>query len=132
MKLLVTGGAGFIDTNFIRYWLRHHSDDTVVNLDLLTYAGNISNLTDIATYYPKRYTFAHGDIHDSVFVESVLQKEVPDVIVNFAAESHNSRAILHPRRFCETNVMGTQVLLDAARKYRCATVSSYLYMRSLW
>ena len=117
MKLLVTGGAGFIGTNFIRYWLRHHSDDVIVNLDLLTYAGNITNLTDIATYYPKRSTFAHGDIHDSVFVESVLQKEVPDVIVNFAAESHNSRAILHPRRFFETNVMGTQGLLDAARKY---------------
>ena len=116
MKLLVTGGAGFIGTNFIRYWLRHHPDDAIVNLDLLTYAGNIANLRDIAARYRGRYTFAHGDILDSGFVESVLHKEAPDVIVNFAAESHNSRAILHPRRFFETNVMGAQVLLDAARK----------------
>ena len=118
MKLLVTGGAGFIGTNFIRYWLRHYSNDAVINLDRLTYAGDLSNLTDIAeTHYPKRYKFAHGDILDSTFVEDVLKTEHPDVIVNFAAESHNSRAILHPRRFFETNVMGTQVLLDAARHY---------------
>ena len=118
MKLLVTGGAGFIGTNFIRYWLRHYSNDAVINLDRLTYAGDLSNLTDIAeTHYPKRYKFAHGDILDSTFVEDVLKTEHPDVIVNFAAESHNSRAILHPRRFFETNVMGTQVLLDAVRQY---------------
>lgn len=118
MKLLVTGGAGFIGTNFIRYWLGHHSDDTIINLDLLTYAGNLSNLTDIAETRPaKRYKFVHGDILDTTLVEDVLKIERPDVIVNFAAESHNSRAILHPRRFFETNVMGTQVLLDAARKY---------------
>ncbi len=118
MKLLVTGGAGFIGTNFIRYWLRHHSDDTIINLDLLTYAGNLSNLTDIAETRPaKRYKFVQGDILKTTLVEDVLKIERPDVIVNFAAESHNSRAILHPRRFFETNVMGTQVLLDAARKY---------------
>ena len=118
MKLLVTGGAGFIGTNFIRYWLRHYSNDAVINLDQLTYAGDLSNLTDIAeTHYPKRYKFAHGDILNSAFVEDVLKTEHPDVIVNFAAESHNSRAILHPRRFFETNVMGTQVLLDVARQY---------------
>lgn len=117
MKLLVTGGAGFIGTNFIRYWLRHYADDVIVNLDLLTYAGNIANLADIAERYRERYKFVHGDIVDSVFVEDVCKKEAPDVIVNFAAESHNSRAILHPRRFVETNVMGTQVLLDTARKF---------------
>ena len=118
MKLLVTGGAGFIGTNFIRYWLRHYANDAVINLDRLTYAGDLSNLTDIAeTHYPKRYKFAHADILDSAFVEDVLKTEHPDVIVNFAAESHNSRAILHPRRFFETNVIGTQVLLDAARQY---------------
>ncbi len=117
MKLLVTGGAGFIGTNFIRYWLRHYADDAIVNLDLLTYAGNITNLADIAERYRERYKFVHGDIVDSVFVEDVFKKEAPDVIVNFAAESHNSRAILHPRRFVETNVMGTQVLLDTARKF---------------
>ena len=66
MKLLVTGGAGFIGTNFIRYWLQHESDDTIVNLDRLTYAGNLSNLTDITeTHYPKRYKFVHGDILDT-------------------------------------------------------------------
>lgn len=118
MKLLVTGGAGFIGTNFIRYWLRHHSDDTLINLDLLTYAGNLSNLTDIAKTPPaKHYKFIHGDILNTTLVEDILKTERPDVIVNFAAESHNSRAILHPRRFFETNVMGTQVLLDTARKY---------------
>ena len=118
IKLLVTGGAGFIGANFIRYWLQHYTSDVVINLDRLTYAGDLSNLIDIAeTYYPKRYKFAHGDILDAAFVEDVLKTERPDVIVNFAAESHNSRAILHPRRFFETNVMGTQVLLDAARKY---------------
>ncbi|MXY29036.1 dTDP-glucose 4,6-dehydratase [Candidatus Poribacteria bacterium] len=121
MKLLVTGGAGFIGTNFIRYWRQHHPDDTLINLDLLTYAGNPSNLTDIAKTLPtKRYKFVHGDILDTTFVEDILKTERPDVIVNFAAESHNSRAILHPRRFFETNVMGTQVLLDAARKYGVA------------
>lgn len=118
MKLLVTGGAGFIGANFIRYWLQHYSNDTVINLDLLTYAGDLSNLTDtVETYHPERYKFVQGDILDAAFVENVLKTERPDVIVNFAAESHNSRAILHPRRFFETNVMGTQVLLDAARKY---------------
>ncbi|CAI8016345.1 dTDP-glucose 4,6-dehydratase [Geodia barretti] len=121
MKLLVTGGAGFIGTNFIRYWLQHNSDDAIVNFDRLTYAGNLSNLTDIAeTHYPKRYRFVHGDILDFALVESILKKECPDVIVNFAAESHNSRAILHPRRFFETNVMGTQVLLDASRSTACS------------
>ena len=116
MKLLVTGGAGFIGTNFIRYWLHHEPDDAIVNFDLLTYAGNLSNLTDIAARYPTHYKFVQGDILDVDLVEDLLKKERPDVIVNFAAESHNSRAILHPHRFFETNVMGTQVLLDAARR----------------
>ncbi|MDE0637498.1 MAG: dTDP-glucose 4,6-dehydratase [Candidatus Poribacteria bacterium] len=117
MKLLVTGGAGFIGTNFIRYWLKEYSDDTIINLDLLTYAGNLSNLTDIVLAYSDRYFFAHGDILDDVFVSELLETHQPDVIVNFAAESHNSRAILQPRQFFETNVIGTQVLLDAARQY---------------
>ena len=118
MKLLVTGGAGFIGTNFIRYYLQRDSDAVIVNFDRLTYAGNLANLTDIAeTHHPKRYTFVQGDILDAALVERVLNKERPDVIVNFAAESHNSRAILQPRRFFETNVIGTQVLLDASRKY---------------
>ncbi len=115
MKLLVTGGAGFIGTNFIPNWLPQHTDGSIVNFDRLTYAGNLSNLTDIATRNADRYRFVQGDILDTEGVEAVLEAECPDVIVNFAAESHNSRAILHPRRFFETNVIGTQVLLDAAR-----------------
>ena len=117
MKLLVTGGAGFIGTNFIRYWLKEYPDDVMVNLDRLTYAGNLSNLTDIVVAYPDRYVFAHGDILDDAFVSGLIKTHQPEVIVNFAAESHNSRAILNPRQFFETNVMGTQVLLDAARQY---------------
>ena len=117
MKLLVTGGAGFIGTNFIRYWLKEYPDDVIVNLDRLTYAGNLSNLTDIVVAYPDRYIFAQGDILDDAFVSGLIKTHQPDVIVNFAAESHNSRAILNPRQFFETNVMGTQVLLDAARQY---------------
>lgn len=117
MKLLVTGGAGFIGTNFIRYWLQNEAEGALVNVDRLTYAGNLSNLTDITANYPERYRFVQGDILDATFVETVVKEESPDVIVNFAAESHNSRAILHPRRFFETNVMGTQVLLDAVRKH---------------
>ena len=116
MKLLVTGGAGFIGTNFIRYWLKTFPQDSVINLDLLTYAGSVLNLTDIAALYSDRYVFARGDILDDYFVGKVLRTHEPDVIVNFAAESHNSRAILHPRKFFETNVIGTQALLDAARK----------------
>ena len=117
MKLLVTGGAGFIGTNFIRYWLKEYSDDTIINLDRLTYAGNLTNLTDIVLAYSERYVFAQGDILDDAFVSELIETHQPDVIVNFAAESHNSRAILQPRRFFETNVIGTQVLLDAARQY---------------
>ncbi len=117
MKLLVTGGSGFIGTNFIRYWLKTYPQDVVINLDLLTYAGSFFNLTDIVAFYPDQYVFVQGDILDDYFVGKVLRAYEPDVIVNFAAESHNSRAILHPRKFFETNVMGTQVLLDAARKY---------------
>ena len=117
MRLLVTGGAGFIGTNFIRYWLKEYPKDVVINLDRLTYAGNLTNLTDIVLAYSDRYVFAHGDILDDVFVSELIETHQPDVIVNFAAESHNSRAILQPRQFFETNVIGTQVLLDAARQY---------------
>lgn len=117
MKLLVTGGAGFIGTNFIRYWLKEYPNDVVVNLDKLTYAGNLTNLTDIVLAYSEQYMFAHGDILDDAFVSELIETHQPEVIVNFAAESHNSRAILQPRQFFETNVIGTQVLLDAAQQY---------------
>lgn len=117
MKLLVTGGAGFIGTNFIKYWLKEYPTDDIVNLDLLTYAGNLANLTDIVLAYTDRYVFLQGDICDDAFISEIMETHQPDVIVNFAAESHNSRAILNPRVFSETNVMGTQILLDAARQH---------------
>lgn len=118
MKLLVTGGAGFIGCNFIRYWLQHYPSDAIINVDLLTYAGNLNNLADVGATYANRYSFVHGDIGDSDCVDDLIAEHRPDVIVNFAAESHNSRAVLNPRLFFDTNVMGTQMLLEFARKYK--------------
>lgn len=118
MKLLVTGGAGFIGCNFIRYWLQHYPSDSIVNIDLLTYAGNLNNLADVRKTYPDRYTFVHGDIGDYECVDALIAERRPDVIVNFAAESHNSRAVLNPRLFFETNLMGTQMLLELSRTHK--------------
>lgn len=111
MRLLVTGAAGFIGSNFVRHWVTRHPDDRVVALDLLTYAGNPANLTDVADRVP----LVEGDIGDRALVESVLADERIDVVVNFAAESHNSLAVVDPGRFVRTNVLGTQSLLDSAR-----------------
>lgn len=108
MRLLVTGAAGFIGANFVRYWTSHHPADHIVALDALTYAGNRSSLDP-------SIPFAHLDIGDLPAVTSLLRQERIDVLVNFAAESHNSLAVLDPRRFFQTNVMGTQNLLEAAR-----------------
>ncbi len=116
MRLLVTGGAGFIGSNFIRYWLARHPDDEVVNLDLLTYAGDPASLTDIEQKHGDRYTLVRGDIADAELVSSLLASRRPDAIVNFAAESHNSRAAVDPAIFIRTNVVGTQTLLEAARR----------------
>lgn len=113
MKLLITGGAGFIGSNFIHYWLEQHPDDEVTNLDLLTYAGNENNLTNIVTN--PHYRFVKGDIRDAQLVNDLV-KEV-DVIVHFAAESHVDRSILGPEAFVETNIKGTFVLLEAARQF---------------
>jgi len=110
-RLLVTGGAGFIGTNFVHYWRGAHPDDHVVALDALTYAGVRGNVEDSAGV-----TFVHADIGDVDTVAGVLQSERIDVVVNFAAESHNSLAILDPARFFRTNVLGTQGLCDAARR----------------
>jgi dTDP-glucose 4,6-dehydratase len=107
----VTGGAGFIGSNFTRYWVDHHPGDRAVVLDLLTYAGNRPNLDDVE----ERITFLQGDIADFELNEQVLRDERIDVIVNFAAESHNSLAVLDPGLFFRTNVIGTQSLLEAAR-----------------
>ncbi len=112
-KLLITGGAGFIGSNFIHYWLAEHPEDQITNLDLLTYAGNLNNLKDIAK--SPNYTFVKGDIRDQKLVNELVEKV--DTIVHFAAESHNDRAVLNPGIFVETNIQGTFVLLEAARKY---------------
>jgi dTDP-glucose 4,6-dehydratase len=116
MKLLVTGGAGFIGSNFIRYWLEAHPEDEVINLDLLTYAGNLANLADVERECADRYRFVQGDIGNFDLVFHLLQSQRPSAIVNFAAESHNSRAIEKPGLFFQTNVVGTQTLLEAAAR----------------
>jgi len=110
MKLLVTGGAGFIGSNFILYWLKNHPDDMVVNFDVLTYAGNLENLAEVEKN--PHYSFIKGDITDSSIVEKAMQGV--DTVVHFAAESHVDRSISGPAIFVKTNVLGTQVLLDAA------------------
>ena len=109
MRLLVTGGAGFIGSNFVHYWLERHPADEVVVLDLLTYAGERSSLADVEA----RIAFTEGDIADLDLCEELLKGV--DVVVNFAAESHNSLAVVDPGRFFRTNVLGTQTLLEAAR-----------------
>jgi len=113
-RLLVTGGAGFIGSNFIRYWIARHPEDRVVNLDALTYAGNPENLADIEA--APGYRFEHGDITDAVCIAGVFADEAIDTVVNFAAESHVDRSILGPEAFISTNVQGTFTLLEAARE----------------
>jgi dTDP-glucose 4,6-dehydratase len=112
----VTGGAGFIGSNFVKYWLARHPEDPVVNLDLLTYAGNLANLDDLPADQRERYTFVWGDIRNQQLVEHLIQEHRLDLIVNFAAESHNSRAVLDPEAFLRTNVLGTRALLEACRR----------------
>ncbi len=115
MKILVTGGAGFIGCNFVHYMLEQHPEDVIVNLDLLTYAGNLESLADVES--APNYSFVKGDIADREFIMELFQKENFDVVVNFAAESHVDRSIVDPGVFVRTNVMGTQVLLDAAKEF---------------
>jgi dTDP-glucose 4,6-dehydratase len=112
VRILVTGAAGFIGSNFVHYWLERHPDDIVVALDLLTYAGNRANLEAVEDRVP----FVQADIADLDIVENVLREHEIDVVVNFAAESHNSLAVVDPGLFARTNVLGTQLLLEAARK----------------
>jgi dTDP-glucose 4,6-dehydratase len=115
LRLLVTGGAGFIGSNFVHYVLSRHPDYSVVVLDLLTYAGNMENLSDVASN--PRFRFEHGDIRDAELVARIMGRGV-DAVLNFAAESHVDRSILDPAAFAGTNVMGTLSLLEAARKCR--------------
>src|SRR5829696_986142 len=112
MRVLITGAAGFIGSNFVRFWLERHPNDHLVAYDLLTYAGNRANLADLEN----DVAFVHGDIGDLDLASSTLSEHGIDTIVNFAAESHNSLAVLDPGLFARTNVLGTQLLLEAARR----------------
>jgi dTDP-glucose 4,6-dehydratase len=112
MRILVTGAAGFIGSNFTRHWVEHHPGDHVVAYDLLTYAGTRESLADVED----RIVFVEGDIADLELAERTLREEEVEIVVNFAAESHNSLAVVDPGRFFRTNVIGTQTLLEAARR----------------
>lgn len=115
MKILITGGAGFIGCNFVRYMINKYKDYEIVNLDLLTYAGNLESLKDIEK--EAKYKFVRGDISDKNFIFNLFETERFDAVINFAAESHVDRSVLNPAIFIQTNVVGTQVLLEASRKY---------------
>lgn len=113
MKLLITGGAGFIGSNFVHYWLKNHPEDTIVNFDKLTYAGNLDNLKDIDNN--PQYSFVQGDICDQSLVDKTIQGV--DVVVHFAAETHVDRSIQDPMPFVKTNFEGTARLLDASLRF---------------
>ena len=115
MKLLITGGAGFIGSNFVRYILNKYKDYKIVNLDKLTYAGNLENIEEFRAN--RRHSFVKGDICDSKLVEKLLKEEEVDAVVNFAAETHVDRSIVDPEVFIRTDVFGTHTLLEAARKF---------------
>ena len=115
MTIIVTGGAGFIGSNFVYLQLKEHPEDRIICLDKLTYAGNLSTLQE-AMQHPN-FRFVKADIADRAAVEQLFEQEHPDIVVNFAAESHVDRSIENPGIFLQTNIMGTQVLMDACRKY---------------
>lgn len=114
-KILITGGAGFIGSHVVRQFVSHYPDYTLVNLDSLTYAGNLENLQDIE--HAENYTFVKGDITDAEFINALFEKEQFDGVIHLAAESHVDRSILDPLAFVKTNVMGTGILLNAFRAY---------------
>jgi dTDP-glucose 4,6-dehydratase len=118
ITILVTGGCGFIGSNFIRYVLAKRGESRIVNLDKLTYAGNPANLADIRQEYgPSRYRFIKGDIGDKKLVEDIFRESGIDWVVNFAAESHVDRSIVDPAEFLHTNILGTFTLLEAAKEF---------------
>lgn len=113
-RLLVTGGAGFIGTNFVHYWIKRYPQDRLVVLDALTYAGNLANLDPVKDH--PSFRFVHGNICDDVLVNKLFEEEHFDTVVHFAAESHVDRSIIGPDAFIETNIIGTHVLLKAAKR----------------
>ena len=115
-NILVTGGMGFIGSNFVRYVLNINQEFKIINVDKLTYAGNPENLKEINRKYPNRYNFYKNDICDFESIDKIIKKENIDYLINFAAESHVDRSIDNPTTFCNTNTMGTQSLLNAAKK----------------
>ena len=112
-NVLVTGGAGFIGSNFVHYLLKHYADIHVINLDVLTYAGNLENLVSVQE--DPRYSFVKGDICDRKQLDELFERNQIDTVVNFAAESHVDRSIMNPEIFLMTNIIGTQTLLEAAK-----------------
>ncbi len=114
-NVIVTGGAGFIGSNFIRYLMNVEPDVHIVNLDALTYAGSQENLEDLPA--PDRYTFVQGDICDRELVDTLMRRHEIDTVVHFAAETHVDRSILNPEPFIHTNIIGTFTLLEAARQF---------------
>ena len=118
MRLLVTGGCGFIGSNFIRYVLNHYGPAMITNVDALTYAGNLANLAGVAADCGERYEFLHADICDADKIDAVLAKHQFYAVINFAAESHVDRSIDSPGDFIHTNVVGTSTLLNAARRHK--------------
>jgi dTDP-glucose 4,6-dehydratase len=121
MKILVTGGCGFIGSNFVRHVLKRTSHIQVLNLDLLTYAGNLANLADVEKVFPERYRFIKGDISDKEVVQGIFETSPIDGVVHFAAESHVDRSILGPEAFVRTNIQGTFNLLEACRRFWLAS-----------
>ena len=115
MKIIVTGGAGFIGANYIHYMLEEYPEDKIICLDKLTYAGNMENLESVKDN--ENYKFIKGDIADREFIYKLFEDEKPDIIINFAAESHVDRSVTDPDVFLQSNFMGTGVLLEACRKY---------------
>lgn len=113
MRLLVTGGAGFIGSHFVNYWINHHPEDDVINIDKLTYAGNLENLKGVINN--PHYQFVKGDISDMALIEKVMQGV--DTVVHFAAETHVDRSIMDPWPFIQSNLVGTYTLLEIAKKY---------------
>ena len=117
MEILITGGCGFIGSNFIRYLLKNREDAKVINIDNLTYAGNLANLIDVQRDFPERYSFVKGDIAEKKIIEDIFKNSSIECVINFAAESHVDRSVIGPEIFLLTNILGTFNLLEAARTF---------------